>query len=233
MGVHMSAIELDHLVHHAIEEVTIVRDHDEPSTKARKPLLQPVHRSEVKVVRGLIKDQKITGVRKHPCECNSFRLTPRQFADVAIYERTETDPLHNCARLPSLTHRGQDTSWRKLRLLCKKTDTKALCPAHNSGIREKIAGHNPQQGRLPCAIDSHETNSIAIADRQREVAEELTLGKTGRNRIEIDKDGHSSTRLPASVEWLSQRASRRDRVDPPHLIHHRPSASSPKTSVVF
>ena len=185
------------------------------------------------MVGGLIKDQEITGVGKYLCECDSFRLTPRKFTDVAINERTETDPLHNCARRPSLAHRGQNTSWWKLRLLCKKTDTKALCPAHTSGIREEIAGHNPQQGRLPSAVDSHEANSIPIADRQREVAEELTLGKTGRNRLEIDEDGHSSTSLSASVAWLSQRENPRNRVSPPHLLLKRPTASSPKTSVVF
>ena len=71
-----------------------------------------------------------------------------------------------------------------VRLLTEVADVRAgRGQANRSGVCAALAGENPQQGRLACAIRSDETNDVSGGHDHVESGEELAIAMADRQAL--------------------------------------------------
>ena len=71
MLTNLTATELIHLIHKAVEEVTVVAHYDSRTVKGADSLLQHILRLHVQVVRRLVEDEEVNRLKQQANHCQS------------------------------------------------------------------------------------------------------------------------------------------------------------------
>ena len=80
VAVKPAACQLQNHICDPIQEVAVVRYHEDRATELFQVVFQPFDRVAVDVVRRLVQNQNITFIRENPCHGNAFSLATRQGA---------------------------------------------------------------------------------------------------------------------------------------------------------
>ena len=82
IAIHFSMIDLQYLIRHPIQEITVVRNHDQHTFKPVQILFQPHCHLIVYVVRRLIQHEYICRIHQSPCQRDPFFLSAGQRLDL-------------------------------------------------------------------------------------------------------------------------------------------------------
>ena len=82
--VQLPPAQLRDLVHHPLEEVAVVGDHDDAAPEGAQPLLQPGHHLAVQVVRRLVQDQDVRRMDQSADQCHPLALTAGEGAHLLV-----------------------------------------------------------------------------------------------------------------------------------------------------
>ena len=178
--------ELIDLAHEAVKEVTVVGDEDERTIIVEKGLLEHFLRLHIKVVRRLVEDQQVVGLKEELEECQARALTTAEHLDLLRRSFTTEhkgaeevldlradltlgyiiDSLEDGARL-ILDGRlilGEVTD---LHIMTEREDTFVLQLLHD-------AAH---EGTLPFPVLPDEGNLVAALDHQVDIREDTLVAK--------------------------------------------------------
>ena len=79
-------------------------------------------------------------------------------------------------------------------LLGEHPDSSPAAAAHNACLGIEIATDDSQQCALAATVESDDANAIAVADRERHIVEQRSIGSRGAQPLGIDQD-HRISRL--------------------------------------
>ncbi len=133
-------VELEDAGADPIEDVAVMGDHHEPTSKAGQAILQPGDGVDVEVVGGLVQDQEVDLVHQHPGQGHPLGLTPRKRGHVGFDQPPHPQPLQDDGGLPVLAHRRAHVAGRKHGPLGEEADPNAPASPGRSLLRALLAG---------------------------------------------------------------------------------------------
>ena len=182
------------MVHEVIHEGAIVGYHEHAPFEIFQHFLQRLDGVEVEVVGGLVEDQKVGAQREHREKLQSALFPAAQLPDRGhLLRPAEVEPLEEFVRgdvrVPA------ETSHRALRLrldlanvlnhleifvaeirdLRVVPELDRLAHGHPPLVQRNLAHDGLQEGGLPRAVGSHESDLLALAERVREPVHDSLL----------------------------------------------------------
>ena len=213
VDIDLAPVHLHHRVAHAVQEIAVVRDHEQGAAGVLEMLLQELDGVDVQVVRGLVHDVEI-GLggqhlrERHPLDFAAGEVLHRLFPVREGELRQE--PLHPALVLPQMVlvqvlrpfggpvHDLPEDALLGIVgiLLLQESDADVLeeqdLPA---AVGLVLAGEDPQQGGLPGAVRRDERDLVALVDVEVDVLEQHLGAVRLGNVLDLQVTCHGKTKI--------------------------------------
>ncbi len=163
-------------------------DYEQPAAVSGQPGFQPADGADIEMVGRLIEDEQIGVRHQYRSQGDPSGLSPRQLRGLGLELGAHTEAVEDGLGLPPMAKCFQHGARGKDRSLIEHRNGHPATASNGTRLRFLGSGQDPQQGRLAGAIDSNDAKSVAAAEGERDVAQEVTLRAGHRHAIDVNQD---------------------------------------------
>ncbi len=150
-------------VAHAVEEVAVVRHHEERGAGVAQIVLQPLHHLEVEVVGRLVEDEELRVVGQHLGQCHTLALSARKLGDGLL----QIGDFQLCEDADGLGiaigHIAHSHGIGKRGLLAQIADVQVVAKDDRAAVGSLLPHDDVEQGGLARTVARDETHAVALA----------------------------------------------------------------------
>ncbi len=179
----MPVRQLDDLIDHALEEIAVVRHHDDAAVKAPQLLLEPFGCVAVQMVGRLVQYQHVRGMDERAHQRDALALSARHRADILLNIRHAESVQHG-ARLifglraeigaVALEYRIQRrVVVAQIAVLRQIGNFDVRVGRHSARIRRDASGEDFQKRALARAVEPDQADLSALLEIERHVVQQL------------------------------------------------------------
>ena len=225
VGVDGSVVEFHHDVADPVEEVAVVRDHQQGAAAAFQIALQELNGFDVEVVGGLVHDQEVGVERQHLADGHALHLASREFSHLPVRVRQAEggqqlpEPLEKCR--PSVFVEAGGVAAAVVEHLLEYAESGGeVIVLLEEGYADVLEEHHPpsrvgavlareyaQQGGLSGAVGGDQGDLVALVDVEAYMLEKHFRAVGLRDVLYLEIAGHARGLQQAEHLALDSRQS--------------------------
>lgn len=192
VGIDGLVVDLQDQVAHLVEEVAVVRHHQQRLVTSTQIALQPFYHLEVEVVGRLVEDQEVGLQQQHVGQGHPLQLSTTQFAHLLLQvldaqlRQHLLGPQHLLG-IALVVEAGVEDGVRRIemRRLLQIAHTDVVAIDDLSRVVALVAVEDGEQGRFARAVARHKPHLLSLRHRETHVVEKHLLSKTLREMLDV------------------------------------------------